>query len=94
MTQAAKKTGPTAGNNKKTGSKSPTKKSRLIALLSRKKGCGIGVLTKELGWQAHTTRAAITRLRAEGMRVITSRSKAGLTNYQICKSLDGDGCDK
>ncbi len=61
----------------------PTKKSKLIKLLSRKRGCGIDVITKELGWQAHTTRAAITRLRQEGHEITRASSSSGKAVYQL-----------
>ncbi len=67
----------------------PTKKSKLIALLSRKKGCSIIELIKRLDWQAHTIRAAITRLRSEGFEIARTTSPGGKAIYQIAKSSDG-----
>jgi len=69
--------------------KRPTKKSRLIKLLSRKRGCGIDVLVKELGWQAHTIRAAISRLKSEGYEIIRSTSPGGKTIYQLIQPSSG-----
>jgi len=49
-----------------------TKKVRLIKMLSRQGGGKISVFSEALGWQHHTTRAAITRLRKEGHQIETA----------------------
>lgn len=67
----------------------PTKKSRLIKLLSRKRGCGIDVMMKELGWQAHTIRAAITRLKQEGHEITRASSSPGKAVYQLIQPCNG-----
>jgi hypothetical protein len=41
----------------------PTKRNRLVRLLKASAGREIAALSRELGWQPHTTRAALTRLR-------------------------------
>jgi hypothetical protein len=69
--------------------KRPTKKSRLIKLLSRKRGCGIDVLVKELSWQAHTIRAAISRLKSEGYEITRTTSPVGKTIYQLIQHSNG-----
>ena len=69
--------------------KRPTKKSRLIKLLSRKKGCGIDVLVKELSWQAHTIRAAISRLKSEGYEITRTTSSSGKAVYQLIQPSNG-----
>lgn len=51
-----------------------SKKDRLEALLSRPKGATIVQLEQSLGWQAHTVRAAISRLRKGGAEVSLDRS--------------------
>ena len=43
-----------------------TKKAKLEALLSRTRGATVDQLQKELGWQPHTVRAAISGLRKAG----------------------------
>ena len=72
----------------------PTKKSRLVKLLSRKSKCGIGVSMKKLGWQAHTTKAAIARLRSEGQEVVRTTSSDCKTIYQIFMPSDCRNADK
>lgn len=46
--------------------KLPTKQAQLIRLLSRKHGADLTTLASALGWQPHTTRAALSRLRKAG----------------------------
>ena len=46
-----------------------TKKAKLIALLKAKGGKDVAELSKILGWQQHTTRAALTGLRKAGYAI-------------------------
>jgi hypothetical protein len=43
-----------------------TKGGRLVRLLKASGGREIATLSRELGWQPHTTRAALARLRKAG----------------------------
>ncbi|NND43569.1 MAG: DUF3489 domain-containing protein [Silicimonas sp.] len=52
----------------------PTKAARLKTLLRRPKGATQKQLEKSLGWQPHTVRAAISRLRKGGTEVLLDRS--------------------
>ena len=52
------------------------KKDQLIALLSRKGGACISVISERLGWQPHTVRAAISGLRKKGLDIATSKAPA------------------
>jgi biotin operon repressor len=61
---------------------SPTKKSRLIGLLSQEDGATLAAISSALGWLRHTTRAAITGLRKGGLRVETGASDEG-TRYRL-----------
>ncbi len=67
----------------------PTKKSKLIKLLSRKRGCGMDVMMKELDWQAHTIRAAITRFKQEGYEITRTSSSSGKAVYQLVQPSNG-----
>jgi hypothetical protein len=49
--------------------RSATKKDRLVRLLKAGAGRDIATLSRELGWQPHTTRAALTRLRRAGYAI-------------------------
>lgn len=62
----------------------PTKKSRLIALLSRKSGTTVMHASEQFRWQQHTTRAAITGLRKAGFEIDACKPDGGNTNtYRI-----------
>jgi len=64
-----------------------TKKAHLYMLLRRKGGASITTLQKELGWQPHTVRAAISGVRKAGAIVECLPGKAGPT-YRIVKEAD------
>ena len=54
----------------------PTGRSRsgdLRKLLSRRNGATVAQIQKQLGWQPHTVRAAISRLRSSGVSVELNR---------------------
>ena len=53
---------------------SPSKTETLRKLLSRRNGPALAQLQKQLGWQPHTIRAAISRLRSSGTTVELDRS--------------------
>ena len=53
---------------------SKSKKARLEGLLGRSRGATIGQLQSALGWQPHTIRAAISRLRRDGTEITFDRS--------------------
>ena len=59
-----------------------TKRALLIDLLRRDGGATIEALTDALGWQAHTVRAALTRLRQDGV-VIDKAAGEGGSLYRI-----------
>ncbi len=61
-----------------------TKKQQLIKLLGTKSGADIKSLCDKLGWQQHTTRAAVSGLRKAGYEVaIEKPPKGGLSKYRI-----------
>ena len=61
-----------------------TKKGQLIKLLGSKTGADIKTLSEQLGWQQHTTRAAVSGLRKAGYEVANEKSaKGGLSKYRI-----------
>jgi hypothetical protein len=61
-----------------------TKKTRLIRLLSAKAGADVAAISSKLGWQAHTTRAAITGLKKAGYEVRAEKpSRDEPTRYRI-----------
>lgn len=68
----------------KSTTKPMTKKEQLIKLLSAKPGADIKSISEKLGWQQHTTRAAMSGLRKAGFEVAGEKpSKGGLSKYRI-----------
>ncbi|MEM0948179.1 MAG: DUF3489 domain-containing protein [Pseudomonadota bacterium] len=59
-----------------------TKKVRLETLLARTRGATLAQLQKELGWQPHSVRAAISGLRKAG-RSIELRESNGRKVYRL-----------
>ncbi len=53
-----------------TSPKRKTKKEELIQLLTRKTGADVAMISDKLGWQSHTTRAALSGLRKAGYEVV------------------------
>ena len=61
-----------------------TKKEQLIRLLSAKAGADAATISGKLGWQPHTTRAAITGLRKAGYEITAEKPDGGKpTRYRI-----------
>jgi predicted ArsR family transcriptional regulator len=61
-----------------------SKKDQLIDLLRAKGGADVKALSDTLGWQPHTVRAALTRLRQTGVAVEKLPVRDGeLTRYRI-----------
>jgi Protein of unknown function (DUF3489) len=61
-----------------------TKADRLVRLLKAGAGRDIATLSRELGWQPHTTRAALTRLRRAGYAIEKlPRQNDGGSRYRI-----------
>ncbi len=66
-----------------TPKKTPTKSEVLLKALQRKRPPTVTVLCTQLGWQAHTVRAAISRLRKAGHQIEVGKSAGGATTYQL-----------
>ena len=65
-------------------SRRTTKKDQLIKLLGTKSGADIATLSEKLGWQQHTTRAAMSGLRKAGFSIVgTKPAGGGLARYPI-----------
>ena len=61
--------------------KPKTKRDKLTTLISRKSGANIETLQKQLGWQPHTIRAQISRLRKSGL-VVTCTANGACSVYK------------
>ena len=57
--------------------KPKTKKAQLIQMLTRKTGADVATISTKLGWQSHTTRAALTGLRKAGFEISAEKSGDG-----------------
>ncbi|MGJ8585988.1 MAG: DUF3489 domain-containing protein [Marinosulfonomonas sp.] len=68
-------TGITKSTAAKTVKPNPTKKALLLKRLQRRNGATLQQLTAEFGWQPHTVRAAISRLRTAGFKVTRGEGK-------------------
>jgi predicted ArsR family transcriptional regulator len=58
-------------------SKPKTKKAQLIQMLTRKAGADVATISEKLGWQSHTTRAALTGLRKAGFEISAEKTAEG-----------------
>ena len=68
-----------------------TKQDQLIRMLSAPMGAGVDMIGKKLGWQAHTTRAALSRLRKAGFEIRREQlSKGRPTRYRIIPTSNPD----
>ena len=62
----------------------PLRKSALVLkLLSRARGATLAELMEPTGWQPHSTRAHLSRLRSKGMIVTREQRKSGETAYRV-----------
>jgi hypothetical protein len=69
-----------------------TKNARLIELLKSDGGVDIATLSSALGWQTHTTRAALTRLRQAGHHLeVTASPEGGGKRYRISEAPAQNG---
>ena len=72
----------------KTKAKTKTKKARILSLLKCKSGATIEQIAKATGWQAHTIRAALTRLRQAGIPIERVPYDKG-SRYHLIKDRRG-----
>ena len=64
--------------------KPKTKQAQLIQLLTRKAGADVATISEKLGWQSHTTRAALTGLRKAGFEISAEKPGDGKAScYRI-----------
>jgi hypothetical protein len=60
-----------------------SKLAQLITMLMQPDGRSVDELSQALGWQAHTTRAVISRLGKSGHVVVRTKTEAGQSLYRI-----------
>lgn len=69
---------------KTTRKKTATKEDQLVRMLKAKAGADVVALSDKLGWQPHTTRAAISRLRKAGHEIIVAKPNGKrVSRYRI-----------
>ena len=68
--------------------KTPTKLDTILERLRHKKGASLEALEKVTGWQPHSVRAALTRLRKKGNIIDRDKNAKGITVYKIAKVAD------
>jgi hypothetical protein len=76
---SAKKQGAKSASEPRSGSK----QAQIIALMQRKSGATLEDMVAATGWLAHTTRAALTRLRQAGHILDKAKRETGGTVYHI-----------
>jgi hypothetical protein len=61
-----------------------TKRAQLIRMLQGRAGADVAAISAKLGWQAHTTRAALSGLRKAGYAISGEKGEGGQpTRYRI-----------
>lgn len=64
-----------------------TKKVQLIRMLDSSAGADIATISAKLGWQTHTTRAALTGLRKAGHEIVAEKQVPGKpARYRIVRA--------
>ena len=64
----------------------PTKLDQILAAARVRHGTSIAELTETTGWQPHTVRAALSRLRKRGHHFERSQNPSGETRYRLRKA--------
>ena len=67
-----------------------TKKQICIDLLSRPKGSSVPELTKATGWQVHSVRGVLSRIRRSepGIALTSNKPSGGVRRYRMVQSED------
>jgi hypothetical protein len=83
---------PDAPSNARPAVRPGTKQALLVDLLRRPEGATIAEIQQATGWQAHTTRAAITGLRKKSFGVASAPRPDGMRAYRLIpKNTDHGG---
>ena len=63
--------------------KPPRKSALVLKLLGRAKGATLAEIMAPTGWQPHSTRAYLSRLRTKGITITREQRKSGDIAYRI-----------
>ncbi|PLX33637.1 MAG: hypothetical protein C0605_15990 [Hyphomicrobiales bacterium] len=76
------------GDDEMTQSRTSTKPEQILKLIRSRHGAGISKLCQQTGWQPHSVRAAISRLRKEGHAIdlVASRTAGKENRYKLTKT--------
>ena len=70
-----------------------TKKVQLVRMLSAKAGADVAAISKRLGWQDHTTRAAMSGLRKADYQISSVKPENGKSRrYRITAPPEIQSC--
>jgi predicted ArsR family transcriptional regulator len=61
----------------------PSKKQSIQRLLRRRNGTTLADMIKATGWQPHSVRAAMSRIRKTGTVIDRTATKSGTSRYRI-----------
>lgn len=85
-TMTQRQTNETAAAKPAKPAKRETKRDQLVKMLRRKTGADVPTISEKMGWQSHSTRAALTGLRKAGFDLeATKPEKGGPSRYRIVK---------
>ena len=65
--------------------RTPSKKQALQRLLERRNGTTLADMIKATGWQPHSVRAAMSRIRKTGTVIDRTATKSGTSRYRIIR---------
>ncbi len=66
--------------------KKETRREQLMRMLRRKAGADVPAISAKMGWQAHSTRAALSGLRKAGFELEAAKpERGGPSRYRIVK---------
>ena len=68
-------------------SPAPTKAAIVLKLLARKRGATLTEITDATGWQAHSARAHLTRLRQAGKTLERVERPTGPAAYRLMREV-------
>lgn len=78
---------PTVAPSKPASPPRASKATLVAKLLSRARGATIAELQEATGWQPHSARAYLSRLRKAGRTLLNEERKSGETSYRLVAAV-------